>query len=329
MPNKLLYIFIILILTTSVANAFPGGQRESCIKSPNTKAGRPSDLPERYLSSDKHFLMHYTNSGRDSVAQIYNIEKEVPDYIVNAGLYLEKSWRLHHDTLNFLQPPVDNASSPETDVYFSNLGSGWYGGTTPEYEVVSTSRPHDYTSYMEIHNSFAGPSFFTNGEEALKVTCAHEYFHVVQLGYGLWNWTDDEIWFLEASSVWMEERAFPEVDDYFQYFDSYSSNWGQPIDSYYYDNAGFAMMLEKKEIGAMLNIWTNILSEKVQPSIEKYLKNQYSGEPWSTVLSDYALSMAACGDPAASEFSVFSDAPDLPSIQIPAGYYIPSYFLDT
>ncbi|MCK5521083.1 MAG: hypothetical protein KAI81_08215, partial [Candidatus Marinimicrobia bacterium] len=225
-------------------------------------------------------------------------------------------------------PPVDQISAPETDVYVSNLGNGDYGWTNPENGVPTTSRTHDYTAYIQIHSTFDGSNFYTKGYEALKVTCAHEYFHVVQLGYGLWDWTDEEIWFLEASSVWMEERAFPEVNDYFQYFYTYSKYWGQSIDEYTYDNAGFNMMLEEKHPGAMLKIWTNILTQKVKPSIESYLNEVYDTKPWASALADYALSAAACGDYASDGISLYEDAPELSEISIPETNRIGAFNFD-
>ena len=49
--------------------------------------------------------------------------------------------------------------------------------------------------------------------EPLKVTAAHEYNHVLQYAYDVLQ----DKWMLESTATWMEEKVYPEVDDYHQY----------------------------------------------------------------------------------------------------------------
>ena len=56
------------------------------------------------------------------------------------------------------------------------------------------------------------------GHDALRVTIAHEFHHAVQFGYYQGN---DGIWWQESTSTWMEEVAYPEIDDYLQYLPSF------------------------------------------------------------------------------------------------------------
>lgn len=68
---------------------------------------------------------------------------------------------------------------------------------------------------MRIDNSYYESSYYTRGINALKVTLAHEFGHAVQLlSYGLW---DEDIWFYEMTSIWLEEAVFDDVNDYYAY----------------------------------------------------------------------------------------------------------------
>ena len=50
------------------------------------------------------------------------------------------------------------------------------------------------------------------------MTIAHEFHHAIQFGYYQGS---DSIWWQESTSTWMEEVAYPEVDDYLQYLPSF------------------------------------------------------------------------------------------------------------
>ncbi len=322
-------IFFLLSLLLALASLQAGQRPWTDIRQPGGKDGRPSGLPQTYLSTAGHFLLHYTNTGLDSVPQIRTLDGTVPDFILHAGTYLEHAYSLLVDTLGYSAPPVDNASSPETDVYFRNLGDGGYGGTTPEAGVASTSRTVDYTSYIEIDNDFVGALFYRHGDDALRVTCAHEFFHVVQLGYGLWSWSNDEVWFLEASSVWFEDKAFPEVNDYFQYFERYSTTWGDPVPSYSYDNAWFTIYLEALHPNSLLDIWTAIMKQNVYKSVTNYLVHNFGSDGWSPALADMAASLSVCGQDDAAVLSPIPDAAQLPALQIPKAYTLKVQMTDS
>jgi hypothetical protein len=49
----------------------------------------------------------------------------------------------------------------------------------------------------------------------MKVTVAHEFHHVIQLGrYGYWP---DEVYYYEMTSTWLEDVVYTEVNDYLNY----------------------------------------------------------------------------------------------------------------
>ncbi|MCK5520414.1 MAG: hypothetical protein KAI81_04825, partial [Candidatus Marinimicrobia bacterium] len=317
-------VLLFLILITS-----SNGQNLSCIKKPDAKYGRPTNLLKTYISHRGLFCLHFINSTQDSVPQVYTMNDTIPNFIILAGEYFEHSYEFIVDTLHLIPPPVDQSLNPEIDVYFSNIGQGYYGMTVAENDVPSTSQLHDYTAYIELHNNFEGTSFYTHGTEALKVTCAHELFHVFQLGYNLWDWTDDEIWFLESSSCWIEDAVFPDVNDYFQYVYSYSSAWGQPIMNYYNGSVSFNIFLESKFPGFTNEVWTNILEKNVFNSLDSFLKTKYQSNHWENAISEIGASHVYCSDQKFYSNSFFPDAKELPGIIYKTDHFLELNDFDT
>lgn len=272
-----------------------------------------------FTSKNNLFKLHFDNSGNDSIAQVYTLNTSIPDYIIRAGQYLEASYFYLHDTLGFLIPPIDDSEDPQIDVYFSNLGNGNYGGTIPENEVTSTPRTHDYTAYIEIDNDMIGDLYYTNDTSALKVTCAHELFHVFQLGYNFFF--DSDVWYLEACAVWFEDKIFPEVNDYIQYTEDYITNWGNQIDKYnspgFYQLCSWNIYLDEKyktnKNNPIMEIWGNILEGNAMSALTTFLNSNESG--WNNALSEWGVSHIYCGENNFPEQSFFPDAEIIPSIK--------------
>ena len=175
---------------------------------------RPS-RQQQYRSPAGRFLLHYDTSGSEAVPAEDADGNGIPDYIELAATVLDSTWVLEVDGLGYDPPPSDNGlDGDEYDVYFSDLGRGAaYGYTYPEQGGNTTY------SYLELDNDFTNPVYQqTRGHDALRVTIAHEFHHAVQFGYYQGN---DGIWWQESTSTWMEEVAYPEIDDYLQYLPSF------------------------------------------------------------------------------------------------------------
>lgn len=116
-------------------------------------------------------------------------------------------------------PPDDTLNGgPEYDVFVMELGS-MYGYTTPD------GAPPDggtATTFMTIDNDFSFVHPPANrGIPALHVTLAHELHHALQIGnYGYWQ---NDIFFYEITSTWMEDVLYPAVNDYYEYL---QASWG-------------------------------------------------------------------------------------------------------
>jgi hypothetical protein len=173
-----------------------------------------------------HFLFHYAVVDTHAVYrpnEDVNPADSIPDYINNMAEIFERSWSIEIDSLGFSPPPNDNANGGDgrLDIYSINLGFGFFGFTIPE----SISTGYEAFSYIVVENDFGESSYSTRPLDGLRVTAAHEFFHTVQFGYDAfeyenWNDTDpgnDRPWWLEASSTWMEDVVYDEINDYWGY----------------------------------------------------------------------------------------------------------------
>ena len=98
-----------------------------------------------YPTPGGHFIIHYDNSGYHAVPQDYTYNDSIPDFVFKAAEYLDESYAMLHDSLNYDAPPTDNIESPEIDIYF-NFDLSYYGVTYPE-NLVNTV---EYTSYLTL-----------------------------------------------------------------------------------------------------------------------------------------------------------------------------------
>ncbi len=227
MGKPLLYIFSLLFLFNGLKaerkiyssyNQKNDLVQLSSLKKVGETAQR-RDLPETYITPEGNFKIHYTLSGADAVDSV--------GYVIEAGRAAEHAYSILIDSLNFQPPPVDNIDGEQIDIYIIEWSGRYYAQTYLESENRSTSRENDYISYMEIDNDYNDPAYSTRNLEALRVTIAHEFFHMVQLGYNYFQSGDlpgmdyGDTYFLEWSSVWFEEIAYPKINDYWQYVDDF------------------------------------------------------------------------------------------------------------
>ena len=193
------------------------------------------DLDHQVVSPAGHFRLHYDMTGRDAVDTTDNDGNGIPDYVDLAAVVADSAWQLQIDVLGYHVPPVDGGigGGNEVDVYLVDLGQGGnYGITYP------ISNGGSGPAYFKVDNDFSntifGGSFIcpgysgTRGTDALRVTLAHEIFHVIQFGYYQGS---DGSWWQEASATWMEDVAYPQLDDYLQYVCSFLLNPSRALDS--------------------------------------------------------------------------------------------------
>ena len=171
---------------------------------------RPS-TQHSLLTPSGHFRVHYDTEGRDAVDPTDDDANGIPDYIDLAATVLDSTWELEVEQLGYNPPPSDNGlgGGEEYDVYFVELGGTVYGWAYPGSSNAVTH------SHLEIDNNFTDLGYRqTRGLDALRVTIAHEFHHAIQFGYYAGA---DGCWWQESTATWMEEVAYPHIDDYLQY----------------------------------------------------------------------------------------------------------------
>ena len=176
------------------------------------------------LTPSGHFRVHYDTEGSDAVDPTDDDANGIPDYIDLAATVLDSTWELEVEQLGYNPPPSDNGlgGGEEYDVYVIDLGHGGCGFSTPIYGCAYRGSSNAVThSHLEIDNNFTDPSYVqTRGLDALRVTIAHEFHHAIQFGY----YADREgSWWQESTSTWIEEVAYPHIDDYLQYLPHFLS----------------------------------------------------------------------------------------------------------
>ncbi len=165
-------------------------------------------LRESILSSEGHFKIHYNTTGIHAVDPTDADANGVPDYVDETARVFEDVWDLQIDQLGYNPPPSDGDGV--YDIYIKNLArQSAYGYTYPiAYTELITP------SYMEIDNNFTDGIYFSRGLDGLRVTAAHEFFHAVQFAY----YADfGAAWWQELTATWMEDVAYPDVNDFYQY----------------------------------------------------------------------------------------------------------------
>lgn len=190
---------------------------------------RPS-LPAFVDAPSGRFRVHYTTEGTDAVPASDLDMDGLPDFVEECINALELAWSVEVDTLGYLAPPSDGGAggSNATDVYLRDLskagpgGSSYYGVTSLDTRLQATPT-ETYTTWIEADNDFSesdrdaggNASFATFGIDALRVTCAHEFHHVIQCGrYGI---AGSNRSLYELTSTWMEIRTWPEIRDWTAY----------------------------------------------------------------------------------------------------------------
>ncbi|HSK49644.1 MAG TPA: MXAN_6640 family putative metalloprotease, partial [Solirubrobacterales bacterium] len=139
-----------------------------------------------------------------------------------------------------------------TDIYLSQIGGQLFGYAAPDRGQGEKGRiPRRLHGYLVIDDDYSPFEFpGTDPVEALQVTLAHEYNHIIQFGYDAYQ----DPWFAEATATWMEEQAYPEVDDYLRYV----RRWGK-----LYDTPLTATTI--KEYGSA--VWNHWLARRYDPAL--------------------------------------------------------------
>ena len=223
-------------------------------------AQRRPDVQHNLLSPSGRFRVHYDTQGVNAVSPTDDDANNIPDYIDLTMAVLDSIWVLEIEQLGYNPPPSDNGlgGGDEYDAYVVELNGSYYGFAYPQTAGATTTH-----SYLEIDNDFTDPGYKqTRGLDALRVTIAHEFHHAIQFGYYA---KFDGSWWQESTSTWMEEVAYPHIDDYLQYLTYFLSEPQRAFNSgvyrslHTYGSAIFSYFLDQR-YGRALNrqIWEEV-----------------------------------------------------------------------
>ncbi|MBN2226247.1 MAG: hypothetical protein JW763_02670 [candidate division Zixibacteria bacterium] len=256
--------------TSSVLDAFFNREYldESAKSATSILLARPTYLPDTFGSPGGHFLFHYTTTGPNAVYQanvdVLNGGDGIPDFVNRMAIIADSVWDKEIVEMGYPAPPTDDfypdGGDARFDFYIRDLGDYVFGSTTPEM-YVSAGDSQTVTAYMELNNDFRVQDYASRPLDAVRVTLAHEFFHVIQFGMDfsephVVNDMKQHYWF-EMSAVWMEEQVYDHINDYYSYIPFY---YALPWISIEYSSA---MTLHQYGAG----IFPLYLSEKYGPDI--------------------------------------------------------------
>lgn len=136
-----------------------------------------------------------------------------PDWVNLTLKTLKRTWKVEVNKLGYRRPVRDGSrgGNNKLDVYLKDLGTGLYGYCAGERRAAGRTA----SGFCVLDNDYSPAQFPTGVSpvDNLRVTAAHEFFHVVQYAY---DYAEDP-WMMESTATWMEERVADDVNDSRQY----------------------------------------------------------------------------------------------------------------
>jgi hypothetical protein len=168
--------------------------------------------------------IHYNIAGPDSVrnATTDTAADGVPTYVHVAGESLTRTWNLLIDSMGFASPVGDSSAGGGLNLYDCYLArpAGQIfviAFTASESVLIRPVTGVRYaTSFQVVHPTMEPFPQLANRLDLLRITCAHELFHAIHFNLDVDEkpiWQDNG-WWLEGSAVWLEDRAYPDINDW-------------------------------------------------------------------------------------------------------------------
>ena len=113
------------------------------------------------------------------------------------------------------------------DVYVKDVGGrGIFGYAAPDPD----QRGNSQHAYLVMDNDYGHAQFprYTSYLAPMQVTAAHEYNHVLQFTYDVFQ----DTWFMESTAVWAEDKVYDGVNDYLAYLTSWSRTSQVPLTAF-------------------------------------------------------------------------------------------------
>lgn len=226
------------------------------------------------------FKILYDTSGTPNVPALLDVNNQplsntAEAYVDSVGAIFNYVYSVEVDGLGYSAPPHEQGESYYR-IYIQDQGIYGYGLTDwdPEAPNLNPSgNPPRYACFVQVDNDFKDQD--TKGINALKVTAAHEFHHVIQIGsYG---YRSNDLYAHELTSTWMEDVVYTDVNDYYFYLKWYFGDeqrdsgfwqgWAFNNSSYGgYERCIWAHYLAKRfSQSIMRDVWTRM---RTQPFLE-------------------------------------------------------------
>ena len=235
--------------------------------------GRPTNLPNTRVSPSGKFLIHYTTTGDSAIYS--NVPGGAEGYIDSVARIFDYVYNYEINTLGYPEPLLDSSyasgGDEKYDVYMVNFSQPYYGAAYPDSIMELSNGDSVATAFLMLDNDYNEiPQYENRPLDAVRVTAAHEFFHMVQFAIDfeeseeVSNVVYGKAW-MEMSSVWMEDEVYDNINDYYYYlpyfFDSASASIQQfkgPGDLHPYASCVFPMFLSQNKINLdkMWRVWS-------------------------------------------------------------------------
>jgi hypothetical protein len=180
-----------------------------------------------FTSSGGHFEIRYYTSGADAVSLTDLNNNAIPDWVETVATTFENVYAYYGAQGYRLAPTT--AGAPYVVRLKDLAPQGFYGVTTSDQPISSANYPNAYTSWMDVDNNFTEdiyhPLTYTP-IQSLQITAAHEYHHAIQYGYNIFF----DVWYAEATSTWMEDELYDDVNQTYNYIPAWFSNSSKSLD---------------------------------------------------------------------------------------------------
>jgi hypothetical protein len=299
-------------------NSFTDGEKGSLrtlLKTPSTQGDR--------IIGRAH--IYYDTTGADAPALLDFAGHRIPGtaeaYVDSVGRILNHVWSFEIDRLGYSAPPLGADSA--YPVWILNLSPGLYGQTLPDPIPIAPGPPPRYGTHIEVDNDFQEPQYFSKGISGLEVTLAHEFHHAIQLGsYGFWG--DEERYFYELTSTWMEDVVYTDVNDYYQYlsndefqtsqFSTPDARFTKSDQSIEYSRSVWGKFIEKRfSRSTMRRAWEFMRQFRSLEALDRALAE--SGSSFRSAALEYAYWNFNTG-PAADTSRFYSEGRNYPAMRI-------------
>lgn len=166
----------------------------------------------------------------------------LPDVVEQWASYFETAYALAQE-MGFTHPALEEALVPvylgnsDPDSTIDDIGGSFLGftaGVPGELPYIVVQSDLRIDTYLNDEGSAAAGTAWdrveANVRGTMKITAAHEFFHVLHFLFEppVWSTQEDD-WWHEATATWFEDEVFDGVNQYYSLFDG-TTGWAGTVE---------------------------------------------------------------------------------------------------